>query len=463
MFERLRAFFAPPAQPASTAVVNYQSPENPATPLSWPAQWLVELMGGGRSKTGVTVSNESAMRSSAVFACVTLLSQTLAALPLKVLKKQADGSQMEAPDHPAYYLLHDEPNAVMTSVLFREYMMANVLLGGNGYAAIGKTRSGRTLDLLPLPYWSVESERVNGRMRYRVRLTGGDEEFVDQDSMIHVPGLGFDGLRGYSVISHAARESVGLAIATEEHGARMFENGATMQVVLSHPKNLSEGAQKRMEAKFDEHHKGLSNVARALVIEEGMTLTTVSMSMEDAQFLETRRFQVEDICRFFRVPPHMVGHTDKQTSWGTGVEQNTLGFLQFTLVPWLVRFEQEYNRKLFPRSPFYAQHKTQGLMRGDSKARAEYYSKLFATGGISPNEIRRAEDMRPIPGGDRYFVPANLIPLDQAGKAKPGESERKPEPGNEPEPEGDEGNEPEQEGQPDGVDERTPPWPTRKR
>jgi HK97 family phage portal protein len=192
-------------------------------------------------------------------------------------------------------------------------------------------------------------------------------------------------------------------------------------VVLKHPKNLSKPAADRLAAQFEQQHTGLSQAFKTLVLEEGLDVTNVSMTSEDAQFLDTRRFQVEDIARFFGVPPHMIGHTDKQTSWGTGVEQNTLGFLIFTIIPWLTRFEQEFNRKLFPRSPFYAQFKHQGLMRGDSKARSDYYASGHQNSWLTTNEIRRFEDLPPVPGGDQLFVQTNLMPLSSAGSRAPGQ------------------------------------------
>jgi HK97 family phage portal protein len=237
--------------------------------------------------------------------------------------------------------------------------------------------------------------------------------------MLHVPGLGYDGLKGQSVITWAARQAVGLALATEQHGSRLFSNGAKLGVVLKHPKVLSKDAANRLRTQFEQQHAGLSNVGKTLILEEGIDVSNISMTSEDAQFLETRRFQVEDIARFFGVPPHLIGHTDKQTSWGTGVEQNTLGFLIFTLLPWLTRFEQELNRKLFPRSPFYTQFKVQGLMRGDSKARSEYYASGHQNGWLTTNEIRRFEDLPPVPGGDTLFVQTNLAPMEQLIKAGP--------------------------------------------
>lgn len=388
------------------------SPENPSTTLSNPASWLVDLF-GGTTDAGVQVSEQGSMRTSAVYGCVMLIAKTIGSLPLKVYRRKANGDSVEVPDTLPYYLLHDEPNPAMTSCAWREFLTANVLLGGNAYAAIGRNHANQVIDLFPIPSHAVTPERVDGRNRYHVRLGDGTTEIIEQSDMIHVPGLGFDGVKGLSVITAAARQAVGLALATEQHGSKLFSNGARLGVVLKHPKTLSKDAQTRLKAQFDQQHGGLSNAFKSMVLEEGLDVTNISMTSEDAQFLETRRFQVEDIARFFGVPPHMIGHTDKQTSWGTGVEQNTLGFLIFTLLPWLTRFEQEFNRKLFPRSPFYAQFKVQGLMRGDSAARSAYYASGHQNSWLTTNEIRRAEDLEPVPGGDTLFVQTNLMPMQQ--------------------------------------------------
>ncbi len=410
--------------------ISAASPENPTTSLSNPATWLAEAFGATVSDAGVSVNEHTSMKASAVYACVTLIAKAIGSLPLKVYRRKQNGDSVEVPDTLPYYLLHDEPNPVMTSCVWREFLAANVLLGGNAYAVIGRNKANQVLDLFPVHARAVTPSRVDGRNQYAVRLPDGSEEIVDQSDMLHVPGLGFDGLSGKSVITWAARQAVGLALATEQHGSRIFSNGAKLGVVLKHPKTLSKPAADRLAIQFEQQHVGLSNVAKTLILEEGIDVSNVSMNNEDAQFLETRRFQVEDIARFFGVPPHMIGHTEKQSSWGTGVEQQTLGFLIFTLLPWLTRFEQEFNRKLFPRSPFYAQFKVQGLMRGDSKARSEYYASGHQNGWLTTNEIRKAEDLEPVPGGDTLFVQTNLAPMEKLISGDLPASNSKPTPAN---------------------------------
>ncbi len=759
------------------------SPENPSTNLSNPASWLVDLF-GGTTDAGIAVTEQSSMKTSAVYACVTLIAKTVGSLPLKVYRRKANGESIEVPDTLPYYLLHDEPNPAMTSSIWRKFLVANLLLGGNAYAAIGRNHANQVVDLFPIHHNLVTPKRVNGRNQYVVDVGGSQTETIDQSDMLHVPGPGFDGVKGQSIITWAARQAVGLALATEQHGSKLFSNGARLGVVLKHPKTLSKEAQMRLKTQFDQQQGGLSNAFKSMVLEEGLDVTNISMTSEDAQFLEcvtpdtlftmadgtrraaryiqvgdfvtgwnhgpvaarvaavasvapkplvsittargrtliatsdhpilcmprlrtpggrqatdelwipmgalkvgmyvrtglghcrekakdlldrdtawflgamvgngyiregscafstgnevvaqefnrivgmfggsisqgtgkrhadyriktqglgrsgspirrllnesglvglhadtkriplsvmadgpeawaaflsgyidadgtvarldhgatpqlsissvnrhlledcqhllallgiqsgiytaspaqskkvicgkisrakacyalvvasladlhrlaeiltlahpvkrerlqvlkgklvsryraantefdrvisveslppdktigieiegihthitnglvthnTRRFQVEDIARFFGVPPHMIGHTDKQTSWGTGVEQNTLGYLIFTILPFLTDFEQEFSRKLFPRSPFYAQFKVQGLMRGDSSARSAYYASGHQNAWLTTNEIRKAEDLPPVPGGDTLFVQTNLAPMQQ--------------------------------------------------
>lgn len=391
------------------------SPENPSTTLANPASWLVDLF-GGPTNTGIHVNEHNAMQASAVYGCVTLISKTIASLPLKIYRRKQNGEAAEMPDSPLYYLLHDEPNTMMTSCAWREQMVASVLLGGNSYTVIERDGANRPVALLPVPWQSVTVQRLKGgRNQYVIDIGDGTKEVYDQSDVLHVPGLGFDGLKGMSVISCGARQAIGLALATESHGSHLFANGARLGVVLKHPKSLSTDAQSRLSKQFQQQHSGLSNAFKTMVLEEGMDISNMTMTSEDAQFLESRRFQVEDIARFFGVPPHMIGHQEKTSSWGTGVEQQTLGFLTFTIMPWLTRFEQEFNRKLFPRSPFYAQFKHQGLMRGDSAARSAYYASGHQNSWLTTNEIRKAEDLPPVPGGDQLFVQSNLLPIQQAG------------------------------------------------
>jgi len=392
---------------------------SPESPLSTPSQWLVDLF-GGPTYTGANVTAETSMRSSAVYACVSLISQAIATLPLLIVRKDGD-RRVTAKDHPLFFLLHEEPNATMTINGFLELMLCHVLLHGNAYAVIGRDKGNRVLDLNPItnPH-AVKPERVNDSIRYTVRLQGGGEEIVNQADMLHIHGLGFDGVTGMSPIAFAAKQAVGLALATEEHGARLFSNGARLSGLLKHPKTLQPEAQKRLARQWSSMYSGTANAGKTAVLEEGMDFQALTMTAEDSQFLETRRFQVEDISRFFRVPLHMINETSKATSWGSGLEQLSIGFVQYTLRPWLVRLEQEFNRKLlrqrFPKtpSPFSSKFVLEGLLRGDSAARAALYSSGHQNTWMSPNEIRSLEDMPPVAGGDTLYVQSNLVPIQRA-------------------------------------------------
>lgn len=403
--------------------------ENPETPLSNPAQWLLDMFGGGPTYAGVQVTETTAIRSTAVYACVSLIAQSVASLPLLVYERRDSGRRV-ATEHDYFALLHDQPNAAMTATVFRELLMTHLLLSGNAYAAIWRDKANRAVELLPVHPHSVRVERVKGRLRYRITLQEGGEEVLDQGDMLHIPGLGFDGLKGLSPISAVAKQAVGLALATEEHGARFFKNAAQPSGVLLHPGKISPEAAERLKRSFAEAHSGLSNTGKAILLEEGMKWEQVTMSAQDAQYLETRRFQVAEIARVFRVPLHMIQETEKSTSWGTGIEQQSIGFVMYTLRPWLVRLEQEINRKLFVGSRrlnrYYAEHNVSGLLRGDAKARKEYYAGAITNAWMTPNEVRRLENLPPIKGGDKLFIQSNMVPVDQLAArgagSPPGES-----------------------------------------
>lgn len=383
---------------------------SPESPLSRPAQWLLDWAG---VTDGITVTASSSVQMSAVYACVSLIARLIGSMPLKVYSA-LDRSGIPATDHPLYPLLHLQPNPRMTSAIWSEYLITSMLLRGDAYVAIGQTQGGRVLDLYPLHADSVTPELLpSGDLSYRVRLANGGVERLSADRILHIPGAHFDGVKGRSVIE-CARETIALAMATQQHGIRTFTRGTGVGLVLKHPRSLSKDAQERLRQQLMNDHRILDSPRAPLLLEEGMDVSTLRISNDDAQFLETRKFQVEEICRFFGVPPHMIGHTEKQTSWGSGVEQQTIGFLTFTLIPLCVRIEQEINRKLFPSGTHYAQYKHQGILRGDSSARAAYYASALQHCWMSPNEIRALEDLPPVEGGNTLFTPANLIPLERA-------------------------------------------------
>jgi len=385
--------------------------ENPNTSLSDPAAWLTTFLGGGSTDSGVAVSEESSLKFSAVFASVRVIAETIASLPLFVYKRTDQGKD-KAPMHPVYSLLKEEPNGEMTAFVFREVMMTHVLLWGNAYAFIDRNGADRPIALLPLAPDRTFAQRQNGELFY-VTHVDGVARVLNKNDVFHVPGLGFDGLKGLSGIQ-MARQSIGLAIAAEEFGARFFGNGANIGGVLEHPGKISLEAAKNISESWQAAHSGLKNSHKVALLEEGIKWTQTGIPNQDAQYIETRKFQINEIARIFRVPPHMIGDLDRATF--SNVEQQAIDFVIHTIRPWLVRLEQEYNRKLFRDSEkgrIFAEHKLDGLLRGDVATRTEAYVKARQNGWLSANEIREMENLNKIDGGDEFLIPLNMTAAGQ--------------------------------------------------
>ena len=389
--------------------------ENPATPLSNPAAWLIDIFGGERSYTGKSVNERNALTSVSVFAATRVIAESVASLPLPVYKRLDPRGKERATSHPLYALLHDRPNPNMSSFTFREALQAHLCLWGNAFAEIETNGAGR-----PIALWPITPDRVKvtreGTTKYYIVTVDNRQIRFESNQILHIPGLSFDGLVGYSPVQ-LARQAIGLALATEEFGARFFGNGANPGGVLTHPNTLSEEAQKRLKKSWEEKASGLSNAHRIQILEEGMKWEKIGVPPEDAQFLETRKFQVSEIARWFRVPPHMIGDLDRATF--SNIEQQSIDFVTHSLRPWLVRWEQVLNWDLFgERSPYYAEFVVDGLLRGDTQARYAAYNIGRNAGFLSANDIREMENMNPLPGkqGDLYLVPLNTQPADQVGK-----------------------------------------------
>ena len=351
----------------------------------------------GGSTAGKNVTERSAMQMTAVYSCVRVLSEAVAGLPLHVYKYRSDGGKEKAFTHSLYRLLHDEPNPEMTSFVFRETLMTHLLLWGNAYAQIIRNGKGEVIALYPL---------MPNRMT--VVLSPYD--------ILHIPGLGFDGLVGYSPIA-MAKNAIGLAIATEEFGAKFFANGAAPSGVLEHPGTIKDPTKVR-EA-WQSQFGGSSNSGKVAVLEEGMKYTPISISPEQAQFLETRKFQINEIARIFRVPPHMVGDLEKSSF--SNIEQQSLEFVKYTLEPWLVRWEQSMIRSLLTPSEkqeYFIKFNVDGLLRGDYASRMSGYATARQNGWMSANDIRELENLDRIPaedGGDLYLINGNMTKLADAG------------------------------------------------
>jgi HK97 family phage portal protein len=386
--------------------------------LSKPSRWLIDALGGSQSYTGKSVNPESALTFTAVYACVRILSETVASLPLPVYERLQPKGKRKAPNHYLYSVLHDKANEEMTAFTFRETMMNHLLLWGNAYAEIQYDGAGRVVGLWPLRPDKTFPERVNGKLVYKTILPNGEVVVLDSMRVLHIPGMGFDGLVGYNPI-RLAREAIGLGLAAEEYGARFFANGAKPGGVLEHPGSLSETALNNLRQSWNEMHQGLDKQHRIAILEEGMQYKQIGIPPEEAQFLETRKFQVTEIARFFRVPPHMLADLERATF--SNIEQQSIDFVTHSIRPWLVRWEQSLNAKPFGRDwgrRYFAEFKVDALLRGDIKSRYEAYAIARQNGWLSADDIRELENMNPLPDGqgEMYLVPLNMVPADSIGE-----------------------------------------------
>lgn len=376
----------------------------------------------GSSAAGKSVNERSAMQMTAVYACVRILSESIAGLPLHMYRYEEDGSKTKAVEHPLYHLLHDEPNPEMTSFIFRETLMSHLLLWGNAYAQIIRNGKGDIIALYPLMPNRMKVERdTKGQLYYEYQTMKEDAPTMkgavyqlDPSEVLHVPGLGFDGLVGYSPIA-MAKNAIGLAIAAEEYGSKFYANGAAPSGVLEHPNVLKDPA--KVRDSWNAAFGGSSNAHRVAVLEEGMKYTPISISPNEAQFLETRKFQINEIARIFRVPPHMVGDLEKSSF--SNIEQQSLEFVKYTLNPWVCRWEQALQRALLSddeKGKYFFRFNVEGLLRGDYQSRMNGYATARQNGWMSANDIRELENLDRIPaelGGDLYLVNGNMLPLSQ--------------------------------------------------
>ena len=380
------------------------------------------LMGG--SSSGKSVTERSAMQMTAVYSCVRILAEAIAGLPLHLYRYTDDGGKEKATDHPLYLLLHDEPNPEMSSFVFRETLMTHLLLFGNAYAQVIRNGKGEVVALYPLMPNKMSVDRdKSGQLYYTYQRSNeeaptmeGSTVVLRPSDVLHIPGLGFDGLVGYSPIA-MAKNAIGLAIATEEYGAKFFANGAAPSGVLEHPGTIKDPS--RVREAWQSQFGGSSNSGKVAVLEEGMKYTPISISPEQAQFLETRKFQINEIARIFRIPPHMIGDLEKSSF--SNIEQQSLEFVKYTLDPWVVRWEQSIQRALFTadeKKLYFVKFNVEGLLRGDYASRMNGYATARQNGWMSANDIRELENLDRIPaelGGDLYLINGNMLPLQNAG------------------------------------------------
>lgn len=372
----------------------------------------------GRTTSGKPVNETTAMQTTAVYACVRILSEAVASLPVHVYRYRADGGKEKVIDHPLYQVLHDEPNPEMTSFVFRETLMSHLLIWGNAYAQIIRDGAGRVLALYPLLPNKMDVQRDDRGEIYYVYSRSSDEnpnfkEYGDiqlkKEDVLHIPGLGFDGLIGYSPIA-MAKNAVGMTLACEEYGASFFANGANPGGVLEHPGVLKDPA--KVRESWNAVYRGSNNAHKIAVLEEGMKYQQIGIPPEEAQFLETRKFQINEIARLYRIPPHMIGDLDKSSF--SNIEQQSLEFVKYTLDPWVIRWEQSLQKALLlpgEKGKYFIKLNVDGLLRGDYQSRMQGYSIGRQNGWYSTNDIREMEDLNPLSdeeGGNLYLINGNM-------------------------------------------------------
>lgn len=383
-------------EPAITAEITTPSNQGMSLADARQGSELYTALTGGQSASGMAVNEQTAMRVSAVYACVSLIGGALASMPVHVYRRE--NQERERVDHALWWLLNEQPWATISAAVFWEYAAWSVLLHGDSFSRIHRVNplSPEIKGLEPLHPLTVDPRMVAGRLVYLVYGEGGKVDAVDQDDMLHVPGVGFDGRRGMSALRYALRNPAGIALAADEYSGGYFRNGAKADHAIIVQGKTDKEQVALMQSSWREN-RSLSNSFVPVVLSGGAKLESLSISAEDAQLIETRRMQVEEIARIFGVPPFMIGHTTNTTSWGSGVEQMGIGFVKYTLQRHLVKFEQEINRKCFRTAQYFAEFNTAGLERGDMKSRYEAYRIALGRAGerawIDPETICRIENL----------------------------------------------------------------------
>lgn len=378
---------------------------------------LNEFFGGSSSDAGVTVTPDTALTYSAVYAAVRCISEAVSSLPLNLHERLPTGGKSKASAHPLHHILHDSPNPEMTSLQWREASMAHLLLYGNSYTEIVRDLDGNCVELWPIDPTIVAPARTEqGELYYDLNR---GKSFITNANMLHISGLSFDGISGMSPIA-LARQSLGLSMAIEQFGAGYFGRGARPGGVLTFPGQLSPEARQNLRRSFEELHAGGANSHRVALLEAGLKWEAIGVPPDDSQFLQSREFQVVEVCRWFNLPPHKLKDLNK-TSYNS-LEQMNLEFVTDTLRPWLVRWEQALNRKVIrpnERGNLFFEHNVEGILRGDQAARFQAYSVGRNWGWLSVNEIREKENMNPVSGGDVYMQPMNMQSINTAPTAAP--------------------------------------------
>ena len=402
------------------------TPENPTFDLNSPAAW--DAFGAEKSTTGISISTSKALTVSAFWRAVNIISADVGKLPLSVYKREGEG-WTEDREHPAYRLLKRKPNPYMTAYAWRQTKQGHACTKGNSYSYIFRTSNADPIDLLLLSVESTYPVRMNGELWYLTTLPNGEQRKLRAEDVIHIKGLGDDGLIGYSLIQKA-RNSMGLSIATEEYGARFFQNNAEPRIVLEHPGKIGETAAQNLVKSWNAMHAGLENAHKTAVLEEGMKANKISISAKDSQLLESRQFQVREIANWTGVPAYLLG--DSQQNAYASLEQRSQDYLDKGLDPWLVMWEQELEDKLLTEEQkksgsHQIKFNRRALVRADMQQRFNAYASGLTNGWLNRNEVRAAEDMNPIEGGDVFLQQLNMTPANGATEEPP-KPTKKPEP-----------------------------------
>jgi len=394
---------------------------------------IADWFGGSTTAAGIRVTPESARSLSAIYACVRILSTALAMLPLLPYRDLPGGGREVVKNHRLHNLLRWQPNPWQTAFEWKEMMQGHLLLRGKGFNYIDYGNDGAVKRLIPLhpdrtrAFW-MDDERIAFEHYDR----HGTQHIYLQDEILYLRGMGGDIINPMSPIDEL-KETIGLSLAAEQFGATFFGSGTVASGVLQTDETLSDKAYARLKEDQQKRHIGLSNAHKPMILEEGLKWQALGVEPEKAQFLETRKFQVAEICRIFGVPPHMVADVEKSTSWGSGIESQGIGFVVYSLQPWLTRWEQVIKRDLLNTTTshnLYVDFSVDELLRGDSKARGEYYKMMHGLGAINADEVRAKEGMNPLPNGEgkKYYIPLNMVSTDAISEQDPP-------------PEGDNGNE----------------------
>ena len=394
-------------------MITLMAQKREAVSLTNPPAWLkAALAGGSESWSGETVTVEGALAVTAVLAGFTILTEDIASLPLKLYRRLKPRGREAAYDRIEYSLLHDSPNEEMTALVYRRLLVGHLLGWGNAYSQIITDARGIVRELWPLRPDRMEVFRdKNGERKYLYTLPDNTKRAFRWWEIWHIPAFDFDGVKGYSRIA-LARNAIGLSMSAERYGSRVFKHDARPSVAIKHPGNLRDkGVVDRLREDWMEVYGGANNAGKPLILEEGMDLKEIGFPPQDAQFLQTRQFQVDEIARMFRIPPHMLGNVTSSTSWGSGIEQQEQGYLNHTLRPWLVMIEQQANKDLLladARRTYYFEHVADAILRTDISARMSAYATAITNGIMTRNEVRERESLNPIDGADDLLVPLNM-------------------------------------------------------